>query len=154
MAIKEISLSIEENSRTHGEASITVDAAETTANIDTWVKAVDKITLGKSVKVSVSEFYPLPTPLLTKSAPKEAQRGEKVIVKGRCSVTDDPRQKIHTRSIPTANKIYIATAGSDKIDMTQTDVAAYVTATNAIWKDENGKAIVIYDMEYANRSVQ
>lgn len=153
MAYKKLSIKVKENSPTSSPLAVHVDAP-TQAQIDTWVKAADKITLGLTLGVTLSETVPLPTPLLTKSAPKTAQRGQKILVSGRCSVTDDPLQTIHQHTIPTANTLYIAVAGSDKIDMTQTEIAAYITACNAIWKNKDGKSIVIFDMDYVNRPVQ
>ena len=152
MAYKKLSASVKENSPKSSPASIHVDSP-TTSDINTWIQKLDAITLGKITGATISETLGLPT-LLTKSAPKTAQRGEKILVKGYCSVTDDPFQNLHTFTIPTANKIYIAAAGSDVIDMTQTDVAAFITATNAIWKNQAGKSITIASMEYVNRSVQ
>lgn len=153
MSYKKLSIKVKENSPTSSPLAIHVDNP-TQAEIDTWVKAADKLTLGLTLGVTLSETVPLPTPLLTKSAPKTAQRGQKILVSGRCSVADDPLQKIYHHTIPTANTLYIAVAGSDKIDMTQKEVAAYIAATNAMWKNENGKAIVVFDMDYVNRNVQ
>jgi hypothetical protein len=146
--------SVKENSPKSGRVEVSTIDTVTPAQLSSLLTAIDAITLGTLQKAGLTTNVALPALIKTGVPPKTAQRGEKILVKGRASLVNDPLRIVHTIEIPTGDKSLIAVAGSDNIDITVGAAATFVSALNVVWKNDAGQAVAVESMQYVNRGIQ
>lgn len=146
--MSQITIPILENNGKSGKVTISSGSA-TNAQLVTLGDKIKAIVLGKVQ----TPKYSLDTTGFTAesgAAPETAQRGVKGVFIGKAAVTN----VYHTCEIPTFDSAFIAATGSDNIDLTDANVAAFVTALQAVWEDVAGNDITVVRGYYANRAIQ
>jgi len=147
-----LTVTIKENSKKNGTFSLPIISGATEGELQAIITALDALVVGTILSATRSVVVPLPATVAGKVSdvpPSDAQRGHKFEFSG-----IDDNGYSHYFTVPCVDLDEV-TQGDDDLDLADTEIAAFVSAVEAVWCDRKDDTVTntVDGGEYVNKPV-